>query len=442
MTRLTHASLLAPLALVACTSDLDPTPYGFGGVGPTGVDGEDPLSLEERILLCEETRPTSCPGSDDGAMTRHGGLVDGAICQFQLVDRQTWAAEGAAIDALGERLPLVGVADVLADLDHAGLAVDGSDPELARLDPLDRAFTWDAVDRGDKTWMPQGVSGSFDAAADERIDGREVVAVSWYHNAKASGLADRSEVARISFADITDLDAGDVAYTHAVLADVYDNGGVPDIRPIHIHAGGIAWVGDHLYVADTTRGLRVFDTSRIIALNSDEDAFGRDPETGRYRAYGHRYAIPQIGAYDLADESCWHRFSFVALDKTTSPPSLVTGEFKDADIAGKLIRWNIDGDRLAATDPDTGSTHASEVYFAQESDMQGAVSVDGTWYLSSSGQDGAWGRLYATGRGRESTHAGWVIGPEDLAYSAARGALWSASEFAGRRYVFSVGVGR
>ena len=436
---------IAPLALLAalsgaCASDLDPADYAFDAgpiVGPSG----GPPTLEERLLHCEENRPAACPGSDDSAMTRHAGLLDGAICQWGLVDQDLWAAKGAALDRLAADLPVRPLADLLPDLDREGIPTSAANPELARLERLERAFGWDAFDHGDKTWMPQGVSGTADAYPDERLAGRELVAVSWYHNAKASGLGDRHEVARVSFADVTDLAAGDVRYTHVVLADVVDADGRPDLRPVRIHAGGIAWVGDLLYVADTTRGLRVFDTTRVITLDGQADAFGYDPETGRTSAYGHRYALPQVGAYFLSDASCWHRFSFVGVDNTSTPPSLVTGEFRDHDIAGKLMRWDLDGERLAPTDPSAALTHPSEVYFAQESDMQGAVSVDGAWYISASGQDGAWGRLYRTTPGQPSTASGWVIGPEDLMYSRRARALWSASEFAGRRYVFAVGLG-
>jgi hypothetical protein len=429
---------LALLGVGACSSDLDLT-GGFADPGYEVAQGEAPPTLEERLLFCEENKPSACPSSDDSRMLRHGGLIDGAICQFELADQQQWASKGANIDRLGQHLPVVGVADLLKDLDHQGVVVANDHPELARLERLDRAYGWDAFDHQDKTWMPQGISGAADAAADERIAGRSVIAVSWYHNAKASGLGDRHEVARISFVDVTD--PADIRYTHVVLADVVDEGGArPDLRPVRIHAGGIAWVGRYLYVADTTRGLRVFDTERILALDSHDDAFGYDPNTDRYRAYGHHYALPQVGAYFLTDQSCWHRFSFVAADHTSSPPSLVTGEFRDNDIAGKLMRWDLDGDRLAATGPGPGITHPSQVFHAQESDMQGAVSVDGAWYITSSGQDGAWGRLYRAERGAPSVASGWVIGPEDVMFSRRDQRLWSLSEFAGRRYIFAVGL--
>ncbi|MCB9704164.1 MAG: hypothetical protein H6711_19910 [Myxococcales bacterium] len=448
MATIDRGLLLVPLllGLAACDGGMDATTAGDSGGGSGGNlttvgPGDDAPTIEERLLLCEESKPASCPGNNDDGLTRHKGLVDGAICQYTLVDQELWASEGAIVDAIGEDLPLVSARELLGDLDRQGVRMEDTHDELARLELMKQAFGWDAKDHADKAWMPQGVSGSADATDDETIGGRKVVAVSWYNKPEYNTNTAVDKGSRISFVDVTDLDAGKVSYTHALLVDPYDNQGQPDFRPVRIHVGGIAWVGDYLYAVDTVKGLRVFDTTRLIKLDSLDDEAGYDPETGKYRAYGHRYAIPQVGAYFLSDESCWHRFSFISLDKTADVPSLITGEFHGTDIAGKLMRWPLDGQRLAATDPATGATQPYDVFFAQESDMQGGASIRGEWYMSSSGQDGSWGKLYRAAPGQASEGYGWVIGPEDLMVADGGNTLWSASEFAGRRYVFSVDVG-
>ncbi len=429
---------------IGCTTDgsggSGSAPDGEGDGGNTTTQEEPPLSLQERLARCEETKPNACPGGNDDALKRHEGLVAGAICQFQLIDQNFWDDESATIDALGKHVELVDVATLLGDLDHKGVKMEDSHKELDRLELMYQAFGWDSHDHGDSSWMPQGVSGSADANDDETIGGRKVVAIAWYHKPENSDRPGVDKGSRISFVDVTELPAGKVPYTHALFVDPFMDNGVPNFRPVRIHVGGIAWIGRYVYAADTMNGLRVFDTQRILKITDTTDEAGRDPGTGNYRAYGHRYAIPQVGAYFQPDSACWHRFSFVAADKTTTPPSLVTGEFHDGDIAGKVIRWDLDGDRLAFTNAAAKVTQPSEVYLAQESDMQGAVSFNGHWYLSSSGQDGAWGLLYRTAPGEKSQSYGWVIGPEDLMFSRKDKVLWSASEFAGRRYVFSVDV--
>ncbi|MGW0958255.1 hypothetical protein ACWD4K_04235 [Streptomyces gelaticus] len=44
-----------------------------------------------------------------------------------------------------------------------------------------------------------------------------------------------------------------------------------------IHAGGMVWYGNYLYVADTANGMRVFDLRKIMDLNPDNNADVDDP---------------------------------------------------------------------------------------------------------------------------------------------------------------------
>lgn len=402
---------------------------------------DPPMTFEERLLACEESPPSTCPGGNDNNLSAHGGLVQGAICQFALDDQDQWASKGAIIDALGEELPLVPARELLGDLDHEGIAIEATHPELERLEGLTAAFGWDAFDQADRAWMPQGISGSADAADDERIDDHNVLAVSWYNKYERNPDPTIKKGSRVSFIDASELAAGEIRYTHVLLVEPYNHDGHPDFRAVRIHSGGLAWVGDYLYTIDTTRGLRVFDTTRIMAIDNLDDEIGRDPQTGAYRAYEHRYALPQVGAYFLGDDSCGHRFSFMSLDKTSDVPSLITGEFHGSDIAAKLMRWPLDGDRLAPTEPTTGSTQPHDVFFAQEDKLQGAASIDGRWFMSASGQDASWGKLYRAEPAQPSDGFGWVIGPEDLMVADGGATLWSISEFPGRRYVFGVDVG-
>jgi len=409
----------------------------------SAAEAEPERSLQDRLLDCEADRPQTCPGNNDSGMQRHQGLIDGAICQFKLRDQGFWQSKGALVDALSEELEMVDAVGLLKDLSRNGKKITEHD-ELARLELMTEAFGWSAFDHGDGSWMPQGISGSADASDDELIGGRRVIAISWYNKPEKNNPPGVDKGSRISFVDTTELSDGKVPYEHALLVDPFDDGGTPNFRPFRIHVGGIAWVGRYIYAVDTSKGLRLFDTQRMLKVtDDDENRAGRDAKTGDYGAYGHRYVIPQVGAYLLTEDSCWHRFSFISLDKTSEPRSLVTGEFHDSDIAGKVIRWDLsDGDEVAMTNRSANELQPSDVHFVQESDMQGAASVNGEFYLSSSGQDGAWGKLYRASHNFETESYGWVIGPEDLMYSAKEKTLWSASEFAGRRYVFAVDVGK
>src|SRR4051812_8748370 len=78
------------------------------------------------------------------------------------------------IDALAARLGgRVGLGGVLGDLDRRGRR--GFAPGRA----VRRAITWDAADRRDLRWWPQGISTSADASDTEDVEGRRVLGVTW-----------------------------------------------------------------------------------------------------------------------------------------------------------------------------------------------------------------------------------------------------------------------
>lgn len=423
---------------------------GIGDSDSTGDDpgattGDDPGETTGEppppgLPVCEAV-PQPCPGSNDDNLVRHGGLLGGQRCQFELVNQGTWSKNGAILDAIAEVVPEVGIADAVSDTNRVGVAVGAEVPALAKLVGLHRAFKWDATDSGVLHWMPQGVSGSWDAAPSGLVGGRNVVAVSWYHKPEETENPGMNKGVRVSLADVTDIAEGTVPYRHVLLVEPFLDGDTPSYRAVKIHAGGIAWVGRYLYVADTVQGLRVFDTARLFKISNLEDRIGYSAETGQYHGYGYSYVLPQVGAYYLSDASCWHRFSYVSFDRTSSPPSLITGEYYDEHIAGKVIRWPLEGDKMLGSDDDPGSVRPMEMFFYQEKIIQGAVSSKGRWWLSGGSQLNMSAVLFRTGEDAPSDPFPWVFGPEDLMYQHDQDILWSASEFAGKRYVWSVGVG-
>ena len=69
-----------------------------------------------------------------------------------------------------------------------------------------------------------------------------------------------------------------------------------------IQAGGILWYGNYLYVADTRRGLRVFDMRYIFDLQRSPNGDSTDGSriglvAGKYRSFGYRNVIPLVDAW-------------------------------------------------------------------------------------------------------------------------------------------------
>jgi hypothetical protein len=274
------------------------------------------------------------------------------------------------------------------------------------------AFAWNDGDELTREWYPQGLTGL-------RVGSKSAMLVSWYHKG-AKGV-------RVSFADVTDVDR--VRYRHALLVEPVTVNGRADVRAVPIHAGGIALSGRWLYVADTSRGFRVFDIERALEASTDrDDVIG--VSGGKLHAFGYKYVIPQVAAHEVTSFSAPLRFSSVAIDRSTTPESLVTCEYNRGDILGRVFRWPIEAGGGVASRP-------TQAFHAAHSRMQGVASWRGQWFLACSSQNGPFGALYTTEPRRASEEHSWSTGAESL-YLSTSGNLWSLSEHPGDRAVFCV----
>ena len=326
------------------------------------------------------------------------------------------------------------MATVLDHLNRQGTTVS-SVPDT---ECFEAGFEWNSGDVGVTYWYPQGITGSADANEAGTIAGHKVGIVSWYHktdnDSGVGGGAAPNKGARVSIYDFTDL--SDVSYRLALLVEpITAADGSATFKNVPVHAGGIAWYGPYLYVADTTQGLRVFDTTRILRVQTgNKDAIGLT--AGEFHAHGYRYVIPQVSRYRLCASSCCARFSFVSLDRSTSPHSLVTGEYSAPSPNGRLHRWPLheESSRLLMA---AGRVDATQVLFTGVENVQGGLTRNGEVYVSASGDHlGLW-----TGApGETLTKRGWPNGPEDLYYAPDTGRLWSLTEHPGERFVFAVGA--
>ena len=203
-------------------------------------------------------------------------------------------------------------------------------------------FRWDAEDSRTKAWYPQGIAASADG---------NVVLVSWYHKA--------SNVARLSCVDVA---RG--RYRHVRLITATG-------KPVRTHAGGLAWHEDLLYVTETTKGLRVFDLTRVERTGAEGDD---------------RYALPEIARYRPAGDAL--RFSFASVDAAGS--GLLVGEYVDAKPGARLVRWPLGPDGLLAQES------ASEAWVTSHSNLQGAVALGDQMLMAESRGARLPGRLHAS----------------------------------------------
>lgn len=337
----------------------------------------------------------------------------------------------ALIDDLDAALPNASVPTVVADGNRA--ASTCSPPAANRV----AAFCWNSGDDDVDYWMPQGITTTADAYGEATYEGATAILVSWYDNG-SDGI---ERGVRVSFVDYSTPSAP--TYRHVLLVEPYTDGsGQASFRPVNLHAGGMFWYGHLLYVAATSSGFRVFDLRHIWRTSTtDSTAIGRRPD-GSHQAFGYKYVLPQVFAYNQSTTNGHApvRFSFASLDRTSTPDSVVVGEYANPGAGSRLFRFPIDHtDRMLAESAD-GYARASEAYEVSVQSMQGATAVDGRFYLSTSDGSGNAGDLatFTPGGSVVMRHDVLPVGPEDLSYWPAKGQLWSLTEYPGNRSVFAV----
>ena len=327
-------------------------------------------------------------------------------------------------------------------------------------------------------WFPQGITTVADAQADKLwgANNRPIL-VSWYDHNNGGGGATKG--VRISF-----ISPENGNYRHVLLVYPTEHDGLLDYDSVRVsqdpstadygkalHAGGILWYGNYLFVADTGRGFRMFDMRRIFDLGKSVRGTtdGKNQigyYMGMYYGFGYKYIMPQIGSWTrtaATGSACSNSdrslsFSYVSLDRSGTD-HLVAGEYCKGTAAtnGRVVSWKIAGAFNADgnLNMDTGYRwHADNAYKLPVSNVQGATRFNGKWYLSRSNGTSEAGILYITEKVTDSTktlvvvsaNKQWLpIGPEDLSHwpkgtaaNPSLGNLWTVSEHKGNRMVYSV----
>ena len=183
---------------------------------------------------------------------------------FVLVEQ----SENANVASLSKILDRVTVTNVFKDGNHQ-MTTDSSGRKLWEKKP-------DFNDMDTDKWVPQGISSTADALNGGTYEGKDGWVVSWHR--------DDDKSARLTF-----VDRSNDKYRHALL--VYPHA-ADNFREVPIHAGGIMWHGDKLWVVDSNNGIRVFDLANIWQVGSG-DGVGKTSGSG-YSAAGYKYVIPQI----------------------------------------------------------------------------------------------------------------------------------------------------
>jgi len=436
------------LALVACSQ--------HDNVG----DDSDPENADEAVQAISGTQ---------------GDIVATGAGQFTLswTDLDTPAIR-AAVDDANARGALLGnrtITQVLAGANRTlayktSSACASAKASIARLDDAaHRVGAW-CFDSGDQDagrsldssdWVPQAV-GSSNEAAVGGYTGPAAVAVTWYQPRPdhTAGAADDPQNDRVSFVN-TPASGDSATYRHVLMVEPIVENGKLNLRRVKLHAGGIAWYGNILYVASTGGGIRAFDIRRIFAVHTTKDVVGLDAATpSDANLYGESfaYAILQVGNYKKTDAACTRSptttnaglcFSGVTVNRSASPVSLISYEYRTQDemlaakLGSRIVEWPLDrGSGLLARAAD-GRVHSGKLYLTPTYQVQG-VSIDHATFFMSTSQSGGTFYREVDGDGVAPSRSAWAQGAETTSFTTSSfgDRLWSVTEVPGRRMVFWV----
>lgn len=328
----------------------------------------------------------------------------------------------AAIDALAAALTRdgggrVGIDGLWPDLSQRLRRTWAPHPRLLGR-KVTGAWTWEAADRRDPRWWPQGITTSACTGVRER-HGHDVAMTTWYSK--------DGEGSRLSVVDLERR-----RYAHVLLvAPTLSDDGVPGFTPLAVHAGGIVWHGEHVHIAATGKGFMTCRTDDLMRVPA-----GSDLDT-----FGHRYLLPvrftHRGGHD--EDVARLRFSFFTLDRTTSPPSLLVGEYGSTpQKTRRFARFALDPD-TGLPPPDGEGRAAPEIDDRGEVRMQGVAVADGTTYVTASASGFLPGTVLAGSPGSFRRYrAATPPGPEDLVWWPETDALWTVTEHPRRRWVVAM----
>ncbi|GIZ07563.1 hypothetical protein [Flavobacterium sp. UMI-01] len=293
-----------------------------------------------------------------------------------------------------------------------------------------RGIRWNSDDETTNLWKPQGIAGF-------TKNGIRYLLVTWY----ATNDADYKG-SRITLIDISPSSTTYLMYRHILLVQptipttVTGYTQYNTFAPLNIHAGGVAYFNDKLYVASTNLGIRVFDLNKIIEVTTGEETTSLcgKHSNGTLYAFNYRYILPQTGYYDINGGA--NPFSTIQVNAEGT--ELWTAQYHagsvDASIVPKIYGFPINS---SGTVLNSGIQYVipKNSLFADNHahGMQGVFRKGTTTWLSCTGSPsnsyGSNARLARYKDGDTDTvRYRWPYGAEALYYEAQYDYLWSLTE--------------
>src|SRR5512145_156615 len=225
------------------------------------------------------------------------------------------------------------------------------------------------------SWVPYGLTTTYDAAANGKYEGHSAMAISWYRVVENQSTtlepSQDTTAIRVSFVNLDDLE--NVTYLNALLVESTPSG----FRIVEgQRTGGIVWYGDFLYVSNAEYGIRLFDVTRLVRtsdlelVSSENESFDAD------------VVLPQVGT--LIGVGDPFNYSLISLDRGSPEVSLIVGEHHEPTSPGtdRLLRFALDAStHLPKVDGDDGSP-GIEAYDTLHQGLSGVATRDAEFWLA------------------------------------------------------------
>ena len=311
-------------------------------------------------------------------------------------------------------------------------------------------FKWNSGDEQTEEWRPQGLTGF-------SYGGKKFLLATWYGIGPGTiaGINNQHKGVRIALVDITNMN--DITYRHILLVQNKANMSNSQLYkssnsynqldlfcPVTIHAGGVAYSNNKIYVVDTKLGMRVFDIRKLIAVSGDstKSRIGRESD-GTLKAFDYAYILPQTGYYDIDNAN---PYSCISLGTGNDGEArLWTGQYLDQSdnqipkIYGFALNSSgqiITSQTVQQLEPqDNESGDNGPVYHAQGVYRRGQTGTSILTTTGNSSYEGSTARLvrHYSGDGA-GTRYRWPHGAEDLYYDSSTGYLWNLTEYETSKY--------
>lgn len=293
-----------------------------------------------------------------------------------------------------------------------------------------RGIRWNTDDETTSIWRPQGIAGF-------TKNGVRYLLVSWYAKDDAEYKG-----SRITLIDISPSSSTYLMYRHILLVQ-------PDIpattttysqygsyAPLNVHAGGIAYFKDKIYLSSTNLGVRVFDLNKIIEVSTGDttnEKCGKDAN-GNLFAFNYRYILPQIGYQKINNAN-----PFSTIQVNDEGTQFWTGQYyagsADASIVPQVFGFPVDANGMLQNTGIVAVTPKNSLFTSSHAHgIQGVFRKGNRTWLSCTGSPsdsyGSNARLARYTDGADDTvRYRWPYGSESLYYESQYGYLWSLTEF-------------